>query len=110
MQGEKGVIYRPLLTRHELYYDGSRKFYILFIESLPSKFLGKQHTSTLLAGLVLASRFRFAYFEEWDRMFTSKFGESLSDSEFGATLHNFFMTLSGWNMRPPNLGFWIPMN
>jgi len=82
VQGEKGVIYRPLLARHELYYDGSRKFYILFIESLPSKFLGKQNTSTLLAGLVLASRFRFAYFEEWDRMFTSKFGESLSDSEF----------------------------
>ena len=82
VQGEKGVIYRPLLSRHELYYDGSRKFYILFIESLPSNFLGKQHTSTLLAGLVLASRFRFAYFEEWDRMFTSKFAENLSDNEF----------------------------
>jgi hypothetical protein len=82
LQGEDRKIYRPILARHKLFQNGSRKFYILFIETLPRQFLGRHHTSTLLAGLVLASRFRFAYFEEWDRFRVSKFGGSLSDREF----------------------------
>jgi hypothetical protein len=81
VQGDKGI-FRPILARHSLYHDGSRRFYILFIESLPRLFLGKQQTSILLAGLVLASRFRFAYFEEWERMFTSKFGDGVPDADF----------------------------
>jgi hypothetical protein len=56
--------YRPVLARHVLFENGDRKFQVLFIETLPRQFLGKRHTSLILAGLLLASRFRFAYLEE----------------------------------------------
>jgi hypothetical protein len=84
LKARDGRIYHPLLTRHKLFQNGARKFYIVFVETIPRQFLGRQRTSFLLAGLVLASRFRFAYFEEWDRIAVTKFGSGLSDIEFAA--------------------------
>src|SRR5277367_4834559 len=62
----KDKIYRTILARHILYKNGDHRFEVLFVETLPRQFLGKRHTSLILAGLVLASRFRFAYLEEPD--------------------------------------------
>jgi TIR domain len=75
-------IYRPILARHTLHGDGSRTFYILLVETIPRKFLGHSVTSLLLAGLVQASRFRFAYLEEWDKYQHSRFGEEVRDADF----------------------------
>ncbi len=82
LQAPDGRIYHPLLVRHKLFENGCRKFYVSFVETIPRQFLGRQNTSLLLAGLVQASRFRFAYFEDEDRVMTSRFGPSLSDPEF----------------------------
>ena len=37
--GRDGRIYRPILARHKLYYDGSRKFYVLFVETISRRAL-----------------------------------------------------------------------
>ena len=57
------TVYRPILARHRLYEGGANKFDILFVETLPRQFLGRKITSILLSSIVMASRFRFAYFE-----------------------------------------------
>jgi hypothetical protein len=59
-------IWRPILYKHVLYEGGGHKFEILFVETLPRQFLGAKSTSALLAAIIMASRFRFAYFEESD--------------------------------------------
>jgi hypothetical protein len=46
--------------------------------------MGRKNTSMLLAGLVLASRFRFAYLEDREEVFVKLFGDGLSDAEFEA--------------------------
>src|SRR4051812_19566757 len=61
-RGQK--VWRPILYRHVLYEGGNHKFEILFVETLPRQFLGAKTTSALLAAIIMASRFRFAYFEE----------------------------------------------
>ncbi|HKA46296.1 MAG TPA: toll/interleukin-1 receptor domain-containing protein [Burkholderiales bacterium] len=77
-------IFRAILARHVEYYNGSQVFSILFVETLPRAFLGKKNTSMLLAGLVLASRFRFAYLEEKEQVMAARFGDRLSNEEFEA--------------------------
>ena len=77
----KDKVYRTILARHILYESGSHRFSVLFVETLPRQFLGKQHTSLILAGLILASRFRFAYFEEAGTV-EAKFAPALSNEEF----------------------------
>ncbi|MGJ7509693.1 toll/interleukin-1 receptor domain-containing protein [Variovorax sp. GT1P44] len=77
-------IYRPILARHVEYFGGSRLFSVLFVETLPRQFMGRKNTSMLLAGLVLASRFRFAYLEDGEEVFAKLFGDGLSDEEFEA--------------------------
>jgi hypothetical protein len=75
-------ILRSILARHEYYHDGSRRFVINFVETLPRQFLGRKNTSLLLAGLVLGSRFRFAYLEEGDNQYQSLFAGDKDDEEF----------------------------
>jgi len=74
-------IYRPILARHVEYYGGGRLFSVLFVETLPRRFLGRKNTSMLLAGLVLASRFRFTYLEDHDEVFARLFGDGVSNEE-----------------------------
>jgi hypothetical protein len=80
-RGDK--ILRPVLSRHALYEDGSRTFSIQFIETLPRQFLGRRNTSLILAGLILGSRFRFAYFEDGEGEYQKRFDDSVSDRQFG---------------------------
>jgi len=64
--GSNGKIWRPILNKHVLYEGGGHKFEIIFVETIPRQFLGAKTTSALLASIIMASRFRFAYFEELD--------------------------------------------
>ena len=65
-------IWRPILYRHVLYEGGGHKCEVLFVETLPRQFLGAKNTSALLAAIIMASRFRFAYFEEVGTTNTTK--------------------------------------
>src|SRR5260370_23140007 len=58
-----GQFYRPLLARQTIYGSGARKFSVIFVRTLPRKFVGDETTSALLVGLILASRFRFTFIE-----------------------------------------------
>ena len=77
----RGKIYRTILARYQLFENGNQKFEVLFVETLPRQFLGKRNTSLILAGLVLASRFRFAYLEEPDEV-AAKFADALPADMF----------------------------
>jgi hypothetical protein len=76
-------IFRTILSRHILYESGNHKFEVLFVQTLPRQFLGKTNTSMMLAGLVLASRFRFAYLEEPESV-AARFADSLALDQFEA--------------------------
>ena len=66
--GKNRKVYRPILERHELFVNGDRRFYMLFLKTLDRRFVGSQRTSVLLTGLILASRWRFTYFENWPEL------------------------------------------
>ena len=76
-------IFRSILARHVLYENGNHRFEVLFVQTLPRQFLGKSNTSMMLAGLVLASRFRFAYLEEPESV-TAKFADTVPLDAFEA--------------------------
>ncbi len=76
-----GRIYRAILTRHKLYKNGKRRFYVLLVESFDRRFVGEPQSSMLLTALTLASRWRFTFFERW-RETLRKFGEDRTDKEF----------------------------
>jgi hypothetical protein len=98
-----GKVYRPILARHVQYESGDHRFQILFVETLPRQFLGKKHTSLILAGLLLASRFRFAYLEEPD-LVAAKFADSLSDVEFEANCWQLYYDLERARHEAVELG------
>jgi hypothetical protein len=110
LKARDGRIFHPLLTRHKLFQNGARKFYIVFVETIPRQFLGRQRTSFLLAGLVLASRFRFAYFEEWDRIAVTKFGSGLSDIEFAANCTQLLYDLERMEHEAAEFGLLDPQD
>ncbi|WP_374368577.1 toll/interleukin-1 receptor domain-containing protein [Dongia sp.] len=74
MRGRNGKVYRPILERHKLFVNGDRRFYLLFIEALDRRFVGVPQSSLLLTSLILASRWRFTYFEKWSDTITKVFG------------------------------------
>lgn len=74
-------IYRAILNHHKLYKNGKRRFYILLVETFDRRFVGDPDTSLLLTALMLASRWRFTFFERW-RDTLKKFDASRSDAEF----------------------------
>ena len=76
-----GRIYRAILTRHKLYKNGKRRFYVLLVETFDRRFVGDPQTSLLLIALTLASRWRFTFFERWHET-VMKFDSSRSDKEF----------------------------
>ena len=76
-----GRIYRAILTRHKLYKNGKRRFYVLLVETFDRRFIGDRHTSLLLISLTLASRWRFTFFERWHETLM-KFDPARSDKEF----------------------------
>ena len=76
-----GRIYRAILTRHKLYKNGKRRFYVLLVETFDRRFVGDRQTSTLLIALTLASRWRFTFFERWHETLR-QFDASRPDKEF----------------------------
>lgn len=76
-----GRIYRALLTRHKLYQNGKRRFYVLLVETFDRRFVGDPQTSLLLIALTLASRWRFTFFERWQETLRT-FGAERSDKDF----------------------------
>jgi len=81
-----GKVYRPILVRHKLYYSGKRKFYILFVETFDRRFVGRRQTSLLLTTLIMASRLRFTYFEDWEKTTTKTFGSAIPLPMFGDSI------------------------
>jgi hypothetical protein len=79
--GRDDRIFRAILTRHKLFQNGKRRFFILLVETFDRKFVGDPQTSMLLTALTLASRWRFTFFERW-RETLKQFDESRSDREF----------------------------
>jgi hypothetical protein len=78
---QDGRIYRALLTRHKLYRNGMRRFYVLLVETFDRRFVGDRQTSLLLIALTLASRWRFTFFERWSET-VKQFDASRSDRDF----------------------------
>jgi hypothetical protein len=98
-----GKVYRPILARHVQYESGAHRFQVLFVETLPRQFLGKKNTSLILAGLLLASRFRFAYLEEPD-LVAARFADNLSDAEFEANCWQLYYDLDRARHEAVELG------
>lgn len=76
-----GRIYQALLTRHKLFKNGKRRFYVLLAETFDRRFVGDPQTSLLLVALTLASRWRFTFFERWHETLM-KFDPARTDKEF----------------------------
>jgi hypothetical protein len=74
-------IYRAILTRHKLFMNGKRRFFVLLVETFDRRFVGDPQTSLLLVALTLASRWRFTFFERWHETLR-QFDDSLSDEAF----------------------------
>jgi TIR domain len=103
----EGKVYRPILARHVQYWSGDHRFQVLFVETLPRHFLGKKHTSLILAGLLIASRFRFAYLEEPD-LVTAKFSDDLPDDAFEANCWQLYYDLERSHHEAVELGLLNP--
>jgi hypothetical protein len=69
-----GKVFRPILARHVAYKSGVREFSILLVRTMDRRFIGKRETSLLLTALILASRWRFTYLEDWDGTRNRNFG------------------------------------
>lgn len=76
-----GQFYRPLLARQTIFGSGARKFSVIFVRTLPRKFVGDERTSALLIGLILASRFRFTFIEAAEELMEG-LGDGVTDPEF----------------------------
>ena len=79
--GQDRRIFRAVLTRHKLYQNGKRRFYVLLAETFDRRFVGDPDTSLLLTALMLASRWRVTFFERWNETI-KQFDSGRSDAEF----------------------------
>jgi len=104
----KSKTYRAILTQRVLHWDGTSKFTIVFVETLPRKFVGDQNTSLILAGMIMASRFRFQYFEEPKRV-EAKFDDKLPAPEFEGNYRQFLHDLERMREESMELGLLDPV-
>jgi TIR domain len=103
----KNKTYRAILFRHIVNWGGTQRFGIVFVETLPRQFVGDQNTSLILAGLVVASRFRFAYLEQPDRI-EARFDDRVSDAEFEGHYRQFLYDLERMRQEAMELGLLDP--
>jgi TIR domain len=82
LRGKNEKVYRAILIRHQLFFNNDRKFYFVLAETLDRRFIGSEHSSLLLTALILASRWRFTYFEKWSDTNERIFGDNISLSAF----------------------------
>jgi TIR domain len=86
-------IYRAVLHHHIRYWNGAHLFGIIFVETLLPQFIGDQNTSLVLLSLLLATRFRSLYFDNFDRTM-AKFADTVSDTEFQGNYWQFLEDLN----------------
>jgi len=98
-----GATYRAILVRHVVQFNGTHRFGVVFFRTLPSQFLGDQNTSMILAGLVVASRFRFAYFEQPDKV-RGWFSDEVPDGDFAARYRQLLYDLERMRQESMELG------
>jgi hypothetical protein len=79
--GQDGRIYRAVLTRYKTYKNGTLRFYVLLVATFDRRFVGDPDTSLLLTAIMLASRWRFTYFERWNQTL-NKFDARRPPAEF----------------------------
>ena len=72
--------YRSLITRYKIYRNGVRKYFIGFVRALDRRLDGDDETSIVLIALVIASRFRFMFYEA-NSPFRLAYIETLSAEE-----------------------------
>lgn len=99
----KDKTFRAILVRHLLQWNGTHRFGVVFVETLPRQFIGDQNTSLILAGLVIASRFRFAYFENPEAT-ERRFADNLPDQDFEASYRQFLYDLERMRQESMELG------
>jgi hypothetical protein len=103
LRGENGKIYRPILERHKLFFNGDRTFYVLFVETLDRRFAGSPRSSLLLTALILASRWHFSYFEKWSD--TQRiFGETIPLQSFADGCKQLFYNIEWIELEAAQLG------
>jgi hypothetical protein len=101
--GGNGTTYRAILVRHIVQFNGTHRFGVVFFRTLPSQFLGDQNTSMILAGLVVASRLRFAYLEQPDKV-RAWFSDEVSDGDFAARYRQLLYDLERMRQESMELG------
>jgi MinD-like ATPase involved in chromosome partitioning or flagellar assembly len=100
-------IFRAILARHIRHQNGDHRFEVLFVEETPLQTMSSK-ASTVLAGLVLASRFRFAYLEEPD-IVASKFSDMTPHDTFEANCWQLRYDLDRSQHEPTGLGSLDPI-
>ncbi len=79
-QAPDGKFYRVLLVKHSVYGNKKREFVINLVETLEKVKGGNQETTTLVAGIVLASKYRSIFIEHGARYGRAKL-EALEDQK-----------------------------
>lgn len=103
LRGANGKVYRPILERHKLFFNGDRTFYVLFVETLDRRFAGSPRSSLLLTSLILASRWHFSYFEKWSD--TQRiFGEKTPLQNFADSCKQLFYNIEWIELEAAQLG------
>jgi hypothetical protein len=64
IQGPNGKFYRVLLLKHSVYGDKRRDLIINFVETLEKVKSGAEDTTSLVAGIVLGSKYRSMFVEQ----------------------------------------------
>jgi hypothetical protein len=66
-------VYRVIVTRQYDYYDGRKILHMYFIETLRRAYLGNNRTSTILAFVNLAAKYRFIFLERESELSVESF-------------------------------------
>lgn len=103
-RGRTGKIFRPILSRHKLFVNGDRRFYVLLVETLDRRFTGTPQTSLLLTSIILASRWRFTYFEKWGDTIERTFGKNASVDDFTDGCRQLFYNIEWIEHESAELG------
>lgn len=101
--GKNSKIYRTLLDRHKLYVNNDRRFYLMFVETVDRRFVGSPRTSLLLASLILASRWRFIYLENW-KSTEQNFDEDTSLESFSIACRQLVYNIDSIDLEAAELG------
>ncbi|HEY8095419.1 MAG TPA: toll/interleukin-1 receptor domain-containing protein, partial [Methylobacter sp.] len=101
---DSGKVFRAILVRHKLFINGDRRFYLLLVESIDRRFAGIPRSSLLLTAIILASRWRFSYFENWMETVDRVFGEATSLRDFADSCKQLLYNIDWIEVEAVELG------